>query len=483
MTDNSSILLKGIGRDTDQFTLAARKLENQLKATGAGLAYLTLKGIVNFAKASGRSAKSVEEQEQALSKLSTLQKFAQKRIFQHTRANRTLSETYAFLNQNTDEGNKHFMRMAMGLTSIVGSIFLLASGIAMLVLGIGTLVIAMQGQDNGLISATENYGLLHDAVLGLTEIFDPEGGLSNGIKAVGAALAVGAAVFVLVSGPVAVLVSGLLLAVYAFNLVKEKTGSLAAGMVAFGAVLGPFIAIIVAMSGSLSGIVVAVVNFLNVFSAASTVVSITTTSLMAGFALIVGGIMALVYVATGQGNMIKSLIMGLVGAVAVGAGLFVLGVAAIPAGIIAAVLLVFAFIIRKRKELYALLKGILSFFLNLMLELGKIVDKYNPVKKLGKLGGKLLNKIQARADGGPVTGGRPYLVGERGPELFTPSASGSITPNHQMGGGGGGQTINMTIDVSGVTDRTDKRDLAREIGDMINQELRRQGGATTRGRF
>ena len=105
------------------------------------------------------------------------------------------------------------------------------------------------------------------------------------------------------------------------------------------------------------------------------------------------------------------------------------------------------------------------------------------MKKLGKWGGKLLNKIQARADGGPVTGGRPYLVGERGPELFTPSASGSITPNHQMGGGGGGQTINMNIDVSGVTDRTDKRDLAREIVDMINQELRRQGGATTRGRF
>lgn len=35
----------------------------------------------------------------------------------------------------------------------------------------------------------------------------------------------------------------------------------------------------------------------------------------------------------------------------------------------------------------------------------------------------------ARAAGGPVTGGRPYLVGERGPELFVPSASGSIVPN------------------------------------------------------
>jgi len=124
--------------------------------------------------------------------------------------------------------------------------------------------------------------------------------------------------------------------------------------------------------------------------------------------------------------------------------------------------------------------------LGLMLQLAQIVDKYNPIKKLGKWGGKILGKLSGKADGGPVTGGRSYIVGERGPELFTPGASGSITPNHHMGGegaGGGAQTINMTINVSGVTDRTDKRDLAREIGDMINQELRRQGGGTTRGRF
>ncbi|QDV34899.1 tape measure protein [Tautonia plasticadhaerens] len=42
----------------------------------------------------------------------------------------------------------------------------------------------------------------------------------------------------------------------------------------------------------------------------------------------------------------------------------------------------------------------------------------------------------ARADGGPVGGGKSYLVGERGPEIFTPSVSGQIIPNHQMGGGG-----------------------------------------------
>ena len=38
-----------------------------------------------------------------------------------------------------------------------------------------------------------------------------------------------------------------------------------------------------------------------------------------------------------------------------------------------------------------------------------------------------------RASGGPVMGGGSYLVGERGPELFSPGVSGTITPNHAMG--------------------------------------------------
>lgn len=40
-----------------------------------------------------------------------------------------------------------------------------------------------------------------------------------------------------------------------------------------------------------------------------------------------------------------------------------------------------------------------------------------------------------RATGGPVTGGTAYTVGERGPELFVPGASGTIIPNHRMGAG------------------------------------------------
>ncbi len=89
--------------------------------------------------------------------------------------------------------------------------------------------------------------------------------------------------------------------------------------------------------------------------------------------------------------------------------------------------------------------------------------------------------IAYRAAGGPVRAGRSYIVGERGPELFTAGSSGNITPNNQMGGAN--NTITMNIDVSGVTDRSDKRALAREISDMLSQEMRRLGGAPTRGRY
>jgi len=46
-----------------------------------------------------------------------------------------------------------------------------------------------------------------------------------------------------------------------------------------------------------------------------------------------------------------------------------------------------------------------------------------------------------RATGGPVAPGRPYLVGERGPELFVPTASGRI----DAGRGTGGRDIRMSI--------------------------------------
>ncbi|QLQ11185.1 MAG: hypothetical protein HZY75_13380 [Nocardioidaceae bacterium] len=48
--------------------------------------------------------------------------------------------------------------------------------------------------------------------------------------------------------------------------------------------------------------------------------------------------------------------------------------------------------------------------------------------------------LQARADGGPVSRFTPYVVGERGPEIFMPKSDGQIIPNHQIRTGNGGGT-------------------------------------------
>ena len=55
-----------------------------------------------------------------------------------------------------------------------------------------------------------------------------------------------------------------------------------------------------------------------------------------------------------------------------------------------------------------------------------------------------------RAAGGPVSAGSPYLVGERGPELFMPRTSGSIYPNDALGAGGVQVgAVNITVQNTG----------------------------------
>ena len=54
--------------------------------------------------------------------------------------------------------------------------------------------------------------------------------------------------------------------------------------------------------------------------------------------------------------------------------------------------------------------------------------------------------LPGKAVGGPVFSNTPYIVGERGPELFMPNRSGSIIPNGQLMGGamqGGASNINL----------------------------------------
>jgi phage-related minor tail protein len=59
----------------------------------------------------------------------------------------------------------------------------------------------------------------------------------------------------------------------------------------------------------------------------------------------------------------------------------------------------------------------------------------------------LSSLLLKRASGGSVLAGTDYLVGERGPELFTAPSTGSITPNNRLYAGGGDVNTSIVINV------------------------------------
>jgi DNA repair exonuclease SbcCD ATPase subunit len=95
------------------------------------------------------------------------------------------------------------------------------------------------------------------------------------------------------------------------------------------------------------------------------------------------------------------------------------------------------------------------------------IDKYMP---------------QARANGGPVGAGRPYMVGERGPELFVPGAQGNIVPNSALGSA----SVTVNVDASGSSvegDADQASMLGKALGIAVQQELvkqKRPGGLLAR---
>lgn len=85
----------------------------------------------------------------------------------------------------------------------------------------------------------------------------------------------------------------------------------------------------------------------------------------------------------------------------------------------------------------------------------------------GIISGSIGGGITHRAGGGPVEAGMPYIVGERGPELFVPSQSGGIAPN-----GGGG--LSVTVNINGSVLSTPS-EIARVVGGAFMSVLRAQG--------
>jgi len=92
---------------------------------------------------------------------------------------------------------------------------------------------------------------------------------------------------------------------------------------------------------------------------------------------------------------------------------------------------------------------------------------------IGNFAGGFLKGIFGIAEGGQVQAGQPYMVGERGRELFVPETKGTIVPNHDLGGG---TNINFTInatDVRGVKELLLNN--RATITNIVNQALNAKG--------
>jgi len=97
----------------------------------------------------------------------------------------------------------------------------------------------------------------------------------------------------------------------------------------------------------------------------------------------------------------------------------------------------------------------------------------NPATFAGTLAARGLQNLNPfRALGGGVTGGKSYIVGEHGPELFTPMGGGTITPNSRLNSGG------VTIVMNGIIDGESAR---RSIERLLQQSSIRTGAVNLVG--
>jgi phage-related minor tail protein len=92
-----------------------------------------------------------------------------------------------------------------------------------------------------------------------------------------------------------------------------------------------------------------------------------------------------------------------------------------------------------------------------------------------------------KADGGPVAGGQPYIVGEQGPEWFVPNGAGAIVPNGKSpsgasASGGNASTapapININFSVRAMDARSFQSAMVQNkavVVGIVNQALNMRG--------
>ena len=497
------------------------------------------KAIGNVTKITGRNVTMSAEQKKTHRKSMTVMQKLVAATIAHGVAQK-------ISNKLLKTANNRLTRMMTTMFSLV-SIFLIVG------FALAALSIAFEGANSPILDMTEDLGPLHDAMQGILFVLTGEGdggGATTAVDIFAASLVTATIAAIALGGTLGLVAGALVIAAGFGRMFHNEFDDVSASI---GVAIGIFV--------GLAGVVKLVKDNLILLKAGSQIaIKGTVGGVILGIGLVIAGVAGLVAFARGAGSGIKAVILAVLSAVAIGVGLFLMGLAAVPAAIIAAVALVIAVVYRNWDDIvtfviaakdwlfgfgsmifYALLTGlgllinagtafvamatgvvlgliigalaliltpftsfydnvvkggesILTWFINLprrMIDNGVAAFKgvfnaiagiYNDFAKnisfdipdwVPQIGGKgfKMEQIPMLAKGGIVNSPTLAMIGEDGPEAVVP-LNRKNNPSG-LGMGGSGTTIN--INVGGVTDRTDKRALAKEIGDLIRAEMTRGG--------
>lgn len=133
--------------------------------------------------------------------------------------------------------------------------------------------------------------------------------------------------------------------------------------------------------------------------------------------------------------------------------------------------------VRGTKSLAEVATDMLNNIIDQMLQLAVNMALFGNITGTftGGAGGGILGNIFGGflASGGTAQGGKSYIVGEKGPELFTPGRTGSVAPANSFGG----SNIVVNVDASGSSvegDGQQSRALGRVIGAAVQAEIVKQ---------
>ena len=567
---------KGFRQSLGLVERSSAKLSQYWQGSRLGKMHTYAKMFGHLSKVANKYTDDKEELAEATDQLTTIQKkllLPMMKMLPITKAGEKMMKNYR---DGLKEGAGFTERFKAGTARLLATIFSFIGILAIIGFAWAVFSMAVDGADSSIVTMTEDFGPLHDAMLGIVSIISGEGGTAWQLF-LGSILLIGAA-FLILPAAIAPFVIAILFAIgvfkrlegAGFSLKESMLGAVATGLTVLYTMLRPVkvIRFLAKILGHVMKFAGKGISFLKTRlpTLAKFILKTGRWLLSSGIAFIIVGLAMLFAYATGRVDGWLGTLVGLVGAALLAIGLFLSGVALlVPALIIGALAFILAWGYKNWDEIKATLsafgswawnglwsglaaidRALLKLFLwaggeaakavsaiwdfftqtvpealgdtkdsiiqwvkdtdwgavfsgigeaiggaiiwgmksvmNLLIGFVNFMGSIMPIIEVPDwvplIGGEVLDltfgPFPKLAEGGIVTAPTLALIGEAGPEAVVP-----LDGNH----GVGGNTINLNIDVSGVTDRSDKRALAREISDLINQELRRTGGQPTRGRY